>query len=294
MGAPDIDVTEELRRARRNRDGAEQERQLAAWYDAGIAQLAAGNLEQAKVNLERVYERQSGYQDVAERLGEIEKQLNLKQLFERASEYEAARNWEGAIEVFREILVIDRNNSRAIRRLARVQKYAERGEPPGVIVAAQDWWDERDRHAKAVWMALFGVIVVALFVGGVVAVGNSPATPTPTRRPTYPPAVLSSVEVIGCNTILEWSWSGKLAEDEWFAVRVSRAGIESPHSVAWTKERAYIHTLSEPGEYSWEIAICRGDPAAHICEELIISERDVFLFGGCSPPILATSTPTQP
>ena len=85
-------------------------------------------------------------------------------------------------------------------------------------------------------------------------------------------------------------------EDEWFAVRVWREGIDAPNSVAWTKEQEYMLPLREAGEYTWQIVICRGDPATAICEQLALSETESFAFAGCpseegSPPP-AEPTPT--
>jgi hypothetical protein len=56
--------------------------------------------------------------------------------------------------------------------------------------------------------------------------------------------------------------------------------------VAWTKDRTFILRLDEGGDYNWEIAICRGDPAQAVCEQMAVSEQEVFSFGGCSssPP----------
>ncbi len=127
---------------------------------------------------------------------------------------------------------------------------------------------------------------------------------TPTRTPmpplpTYASPVLEPVSIIGCNVTFKWSWSDRtLASDEWFAVRV---GIGEPHSVAWVKEQTYIYSLqqqcTQPGDYSWEIAICRGDPNndGHCNQvdgtELAVSGRGSFGFGGCACPTLEKSTP---
>ena len=117
------------------------------------------------------------------------------------------------------------------------------------------------------------------------------ATVTPTRPPTepvptkplsvYPPPVLEFGGIIGCTAFFRWSWSGTLAEDEWFAVRRWRKGVDQHYSVTWVKEHEYPCSLSDGGEYTWEIAICRGDPSTHICELLAVSEQAVFSFGGC-------------
>jgi hypothetical protein len=120
---------------------------------------------------------------------------------------------------------------------------------------------------------------------------HEPPTPTPrvlpipTRLP-YPPPVLGWGGIIGCNVTFRWQWSGTLAENEWFAVRVGKIP-DIPHTQTWTKDREYIYSLrtlgGESGDYDWEIAICLGDPTSAICEQLAVSERGVFSFGGCSP-----------
>lgn len=103
--------------------------------------------------------------------------------------------------------------------------------------------------------------------------------PTPTPLPSYPSPKLVEASILQCNVTFRWAWPGELAEDEYFAVRV---GVGMPHSVAWVKEHEYTHTFTEPGEYVWDIAIYRGDPAAgFVNEQLTVSERQVFEFKGC-------------
>jgi len=79
-----------------------------------------------------------------------------------------------------------------------------------------------------------------------------------------------------------------LAENEWFAVRLD---IGIPHSKAWVDDYEYTYLLpyDKKGEYSWEIAVCRGDPASEHCSDsdgtqLAVSQRQVFQFDGCPPP----------
>jgi len=131
----------------------------------------------------------------------------------------------------------------------------------------------------------------------------STPTPTPTPRATpgltltvtplvYPTPTLIGIDVIGCTVTLKWDWAWALAEDMWFAVRVAKAP-DVPHSVFWAKESAYSFSPEEAGEYTWEVAICQGDPSAAHCSktdgsELAASERGNFLFGGC------TRKPTPP
>ena len=108
--------------------------------------------------------------------------------------------------------------------------------------------------------------------------------PTATPRP-YPPPVLTENGIIHCNVTFRWEWSGVLAEDEWFAIRVGYLP-DIPHSQYWGKEREYTYSLctlgGEPGHYVWEVAVCRGDPSQGMCySQLAVSERSVFSFGGC-------------
>jgi len=115
-------------------------------------------------------------------------------------------------------------------------------------------------------------------------------TPGPTRRPTLTPTpivytapTLIGVDISPCIVTLKWDWVWALAEDMWFAVRVAKVP-DVPHSMVWTKESAYSFSFEEAGEYTWEVAICRGDPASHHCDQLAFSERGNFIFvGGCAP-----------
>jgi hypothetical protein len=92
--------------------------------------------------------------------------------------------------------------------------------------------------------------------------------------------VLTGVQVARCTATLTWDWPGTLLEDEYFALRV---GIRAPlYSIAWVKEQTFTFTPDEPGEYAWEVAICRGDLSTGVCELLAISERGRFIFPGCT------------
>jgi hypothetical protein len=106
----------------------------------------------------------------------------------------------------------------------------------------------------------------------------------PTSTPNYPPPELLGIDIVGCNVTFKWTWPWALADDEWFAVRVGRVGIEPPLSKAWTKENTYIYPLKDGGEYSWMIVVCKGEPAEGHCEELSTSNQESFSFGGCSQP----------
>jgi len=98
----------------------------------------------------------------------------------------------------------------------------------------------------------------------------------------YPTPVPEFGGIIRCDVTFRWQWSRTLGEDEYFAVRVWREGIDKHESKTWTKEDEFICTLSEKGEYSWEIAVCQGDPSTHICNQMAVSERGIFSFNGCN------------
>jgi len=108
------------------------------------------------------------------------------------------------------------------------------------------------------------------------------STPTPVGQ-WYAPPQLTGISIIERNATLRWDWSGVLAEDEWFALRVGKLP-DIPHSQYWGKEREYTYFLctlgGEPGDYVWEVAICQGDPASGTCKQLAVSERGVFSYGG--------------
>ena len=114
--------------------------------------------------------------------------------------------------------------------------------------------------------------------------GPPPPTVTPTLPSChYPPPTLTGNGIVERNVTFRWDWSGVLAEDEWFAVRVGYLP-DIPHSQYWAKEREYTYALctlgGEPGDYIWEVAICRGEPTRAVCNLCAVSERQVFSFGG--------------
>ena len=119
-----------------------------------------------------------------------------------------------------------------------------------------------------------------------------PKTPTPMTS-VYPPPVLGWGGIIGCNVTFRWEWPRTLAEDEWFAVRVGKVP-DVPHSQVWVKERQFIYTLSDAGDYVWEVAVCRGDPATAVCQQLAVSARKNFSYRGSGCPIESTPKPTPP
>jgi len=120
-------------------------------------------------------------------------------------------------------------------------------------------------------------------------------TTTTTPQPSaYPPPVLTDNTVIGCNVTFRWQWPRQLANNEWFAVRVGKAP-DIPHSQYWGKEYEYTYSLSDAGDYVWEVAICRGDPATAVCEQLAVSQRGTFSFGGCPKPTnIDNTSPCRP
>jgi hypothetical protein len=129
------------------------------------------------------------------------------------------------------------------------------------------------------------------------------STPTPiiTSIPTASPNPYSKPQLIkqevseGCNVTFSWNWDGVLARDEYFAVRASIG--EPGHSLVWTKDTQFKTSLEPPGDYVWEVAICRGDPGTGICEELSVSEQgSMFSVGTCLelPWNPLTPVPTAP
>ena len=287
LAPPHIDVSEELAHAQRKWFETRRERELAALYTEGMALLSAGKLEQAKASLIRIYERQPDYQDVAVRIREVETKIEQSQLFQRASECEAAADWEGAVQAYREILDIDRYNSRATRCLARALKSAARGERKGLLDLAwkaQDWWGERHRRTRVALIALAGILIVASCVGGALAAGVSlpgfavPAAatrtlaPAPISSPTpaatatrTPDPTITLVEpnrgvsfAGGENVKLAWSWKRELAEKELFEVRIRFKGEETFQPVSLTTfSYHYIHSsrLKQRGTYEWQVAV---------------------------------------
>jgi hypothetical protein len=121
-----------------------------------------------------------------------------------------------------------------------------------------------------------------------------PPSPLPTDTPTprgvstpipsiYPTPELMGTDIMGCNVVFRWDWPRELTEDEYFEVRVGTGTPE--RNTAWIKEPRYELTLMETGKYTWEVALCRGNPRIHQCEQLAISERHVFSFSGCPTPV---------
>ncbi|MDY7076987.1 MAG: protein kinase [Chloroflexota bacterium] len=188
---PHLDVTDELELARDRLRDAKKQQELVTWYDEGMVQLAAGELEQAKASFEKITRRHSDYRDVTDQLEEIEKQFNLKRLSEQVSEHEAAGEWEQVIGVCSEILSIDPLNREASRCLERAQRRVDRtGGFYDIAAVTRAWWDDRDRRAKVALVRLFVVIALALCVVAASAAEWPPVlpfiameTPTPTLTP---------------------------------------------------------------------------------------------------------------
>jgi len=86
-------------------------------------------------------------------------------------------------------------------------------------------------------------------------------TSAPENRPRYYPApvLLSPANgAQGAALLLQWSWPGALAVDEWYSVWVWR-GDESPRSLAWTKEpQMEVGAGLAPGTYGWQVVVVQG------------------------------------
>jgi hypothetical protein len=68
------------------------------------------------------------------------------------------------------------------------------------------------------------------------------------------------VDVFG-STILRWSYTGALAADEFFDIRIRPAGSNDSAFVAWSKLPQYeLHPWSgwQPGLHTWQIGIIKG------------------------------------
>jgi hypothetical protein len=125
-------------------------------------------------------------------------------------------------------------------------------------------WQIRDAQGNLISEELHATVVVSR---------------PPTPLPSYPKPVLTGLDIFGCSVTFHWIWSGWLAEDTYFAVR---AGIGAPgYAKSWTKDTQLSWEFTEPGNYVWEVAICRGTPGGGICEQLAVSEQDSYYFGGC-------------
>ena len=59
---------------------------------------------------------------------------------------------------------------------------------------------------------------------------------------------------------LLWTWEGTLKENEWFDVRVWRAG-QPHHGIAWTKSWKYDYDLCllGSGDFYWSVTIICGE-----------------------------------
>lgn len=70
----------------------------------------------------------------------------------------------------------------------------------------------------------------------------------------------NGVDVFG-SAILRWAYTGQLAADEFFDIRLKPAGSNDLAFVAWSKTPVYeLHPWSgwQPGLYTWEIGIIKG------------------------------------
>jgi len=125
------------------------------------------------------------------------------------------------------------------------------------------------------------------------AVQELPPTPVPaTPRPVYSEPVLGGLDIHGHDVTFHWSWTGTLGVNDYFALRV---GIGYPgESKLWTKDLQAQWRFTEQGDYVWEVAICRGDPAEGDCsgdKQIVVSDRCTFWF---TPPPPPKDTPKPP
>jgi hypothetical protein len=119
------------------------------------------------------------------------------------------------------------------------------------------------------------------------------AVPSPTAR-NYPvPQLLSPREgqdLRGDLVVLRWAWSGNLAENEYFDVRMWREGAAKA-SIAWTRDLEYRERDAREGWYHWTIVVVRGQNGV-IERELSREPQSLSfqLIGG--PDKQATPEPT--
>ncbi len=94
-----------------------------------------------------------------------------------------------------------------------------------------------------------------------------PVTPTPTVTPTpkiYPAPLLLSPEngsgALRTFPALKWNWSGILAEDEYFEVRIWHESAPYPISYGWVKQPQFDYNLGQgeqAGKYFWSVIIVK-------------------------------------
>lgn len=121
--------------------------------------------------------------------------------------------------------------------------------------------------------------------------GEATPSPTTVRYPSPELIFPAERQEINQQTItLRWAWSGALADDEWFDVRMWREGMPKT-SIAWTKERSYQERNLRPGWYHWTIVVVRADGRlveGELCDEPTTVSFLVLEEGGKA----STSTPT--
>ncbi len=119
--------------------------------------------------------------------------------------------------------------------------------------------------------------------GGTAARARATATPEP-EADLYPaPRLISPYENQGVrdSTItMRWTWSGVLAEDEYFDVRLWRVGTRK-QGIAWTKRRDYIERHPSTGWYFWTVVVVRGQDGEIVAE--LSAEPEPISFRWASP-----------
>jgi tetratricopeptide (TPR) repeat protein len=99
-----------------------QERQLAAWYEEGMTQLATGEFQQAGRSFGRVYAIDPDYQDVRRRLEKAKRQLHLKKLYGQGEANLSNQQWQEAIEVFEELRKLEPRDGNIIIKLEEARR----------------------------------------------------------------------------------------------------------------------------------------------------------------------------
>jgi len=101
----------------------------------------------------------------------------------------------------------------------------------------------------------------------------TPPPPTPTPVPTSPtPAILylaprptspdNGSGAFGTFPPLFWEWDGRLADDEYFEVRIWHESITDYHpALGWVKGPPFDFNISQerPGKYYWTVAVVKGE-----------------------------------
>lgn len=100
------------------------------------------------------------------------------------------------------------------------------------------------------------------------------AVPTGGIPVTYSPP--DGVDVFG-STILRWTYTGQLAADEYFDIKIKPLGSNDSAFVDWTRSTEYeLRPWSgwSPGIYTWQIGIIRGSLNGQVKQFIADTGRD--------------------